>query len=244
LGGSTPLLDEPDTDVLDVDDSYDFLPQKVLAFFHHALATSDFEWLFKCDDDTYVALGRLHGLIAPEYDLIGDLSIDHRGAPSGGAGYFLSREMVSKLVAYPSLPKIGAEDVIMGTATKELGGRLKGDERLGTNPGQYPSPNNRTATSHWCPPMRLHVVHSILTATPISSSVVLHSCWTDTVFLYSDGRFMRRSTGCCGIWDRDSTGNLWLRWLDWAAEKFTPESAHLCEGGFPDTFRQECEPNP
>ncbi|KAA3146119.1 MULTISPECIES: hypothetical protein, partial [unclassified Akkermansia] len=55
VGGKEGLEEERgDTVVLDTADGYDELPGKVKSFFRYALENYDFEWLFKCDDDTYV----------------------------------------------------------------------------------------------------------------------------------------------------------------------------------------------
>ncbi|MBT8772150.1 hypothetical protein, partial [Akkermansia sp.] len=73
VGGKEGVEEERrDTVVLDTADGYNELPGKVKSFFVYALENYDFEWLFKCDDDTYVDLGRLESLVDDEYDLIGD----------------------------------------------------------------------------------------------------------------------------------------------------------------------------
>src|SRR5690606_20183194 len=72
VGAGDHPLDEPDTVALDCPDDYDHLPAKVIGFFTHCLENFEFDWLFKCDDDTYVALDRLGQLISPENGLIGN----------------------------------------------------------------------------------------------------------------------------------------------------------------------------
>ena len=52
LGRRTPLPNEPDVVALWVEDDYRHLPAKGLAFYQYALEHYDFDWLFKCDDDT------------------------------------------------------------------------------------------------------------------------------------------------------------------------------------------------
>ncbi len=51
--------EEEDTVGLDAPDGYNELPAKVKSFFRYALENYEFEWLFKCDDDTYLELSRL-----------------------------------------------------------------------------------------------------------------------------------------------------------------------------------------
>ena len=74
LGRREAVDREEDAIPLWVNDDDDHRPEKVLAFFRHALEYYDFDWLFKCDDDTYVALDRLADLADDQYDLIGDSS--------------------------------------------------------------------------------------------------------------------------------------------------------------------------
>ena len=111
-GNRVPEGEEEDTVGLDAPDGYNELPAKVKSFFRYALENYEFEWLFKCDDDTYLELSRLTSLIDEDYDLIGDAMVALRNSPSGGAGYLLKRSMVEKLVNAPGFAECGAEDVI------------------------------------------------------------------------------------------------------------------------------------
>ena len=146
VGGGKPIVDESDTVVLDCDDSYEYLPQKVLAFFKHALETSDFEWLFKCDDDTYVMLDRLRSLAQEEYGIVGDEHIARRGSPSGGSGYLLSRQVVEKIAGDPSLPSRGAEDIIIGEAAIHFGAKPMISKQLHWDAIPYPRASNDMIT--------------------------------------------------------------------------------------------------
>ena len=107
-GGST----EDDIVVLDAPDDYEHLPAKVLAFYRHALNHMSFDYLFKCDDDTYVATERLPEL-ATGVDMIGNEFLDGPNQyASGGAGYLLSRNAVAILSEHDQFPSIGDEDLI------------------------------------------------------------------------------------------------------------------------------------
>jgi hypothetical protein len=88
VGRGADVTGENDVVVLDVDDGYGFLPLKVREAFSYALRHYDADWLFKCDDDTYVVLDRLSSVPRPRYDLIGDESVDARGLQAEEQGTF------------------------------------------------------------------------------------------------------------------------------------------------------------
>lgn len=226
VGAGDALHDEPDTVVLPASDSYEFLPEKVRAFFVHCLETSDFEWLFKCDDDTYLALDRLHSLIVPGFDLVGDVLLAQRGAPSGGAGYMLSRELVEAIVRVPT-PSTGAEDLIFGEAALQLGAKGYSTDRLCWNTKYYPRKDNDVVSAHWCSPNRMHAIHTIFVNSPLKSFQVDHQHWNDRLFLYENGVFTRASTYCSGDWHEEEDGALNLNWYDWGKERVLP-----CKEGY------------
>src|SRR5690349_1177070 len=65
--GRAPGLEceEPGLVQLPVSDEYGQLTVKVLAFYRYALEYFSFDYLFKCDDDTYVHVERLRKLPRP-----------------------------------------------------------------------------------------------------------------------------------------------------------------------------------
>lgn len=226
--GITPLFfvgkgscAEPDTICVEADDSYEALPEKVVGFFRWAIENHDFEWLFKCDDDTYLALDRLSSIIDPRYDLIGDPSVDNRGAPSGGAGYLLSRRAVSRLIE-DNLPKFGAEDLIVGHAIQGYGLPTLSRRVLSMDSRSRPTPENDVVTAHWCPPKRLRRIHSVLTGeTPSEATVITvwHENWgRDELAFYDSGYFERPSTGCEGEWEDLGGDYRSLNWDAWDRE--------------------------
>ncbi len=222
LGRREPLPNEPDVVNLWVDDGYYHLPAKGLAFYKWALENYDFDWLFKCDDDTYLDLQRLEQVCDDEYDLIGDFSVEKRGTPSGGAGYFLKRSMVEKIVAhYREIPICGAEDVIFGDAVRNLGGKLKADTRLYMGNDVFPSAGNARVSCHWCSPQRLRDVDMMLYQKPAFTCMGRHSNWQDTVVFYSNGRFMRKNAGCSGSYRIENGRTLVLDWDGWPEERLT-----------------------
>ena len=220
-GESTHEYEEGDTVYLRANDTYEYLPEKVLSFFRYAVHHFDFDWLFKCDDDTYVALERLGDLINCEYDLIGDMLIKERGAPSGGSGYFLSRGMVEKIINLPNLPSRGAEDLIIGQLALSLGARTVATDRLGMYPTPYPMPYNNLVTSHWCIPDYLRAISVFNQESPVCCYSGDNGSWSDTVLFYQNGFFRRMGTGCAGKLMM-SIHSLTLHWFSWGDEQLIP----------------------
>jgi hypothetical protein len=230
--GSQPLEDSGDIVTVPAGDDYDHLPQKVRAFFRAALV-EDFDWLFKCDDDTYVDLGRLHELAEEAHDLVGNEFIESRGAPSGGAGYFLTRRLVELLAADDRLPATGAEDLIVGEAARRLGASLKGTRRLCWDSSRFPRVDNDVVTSHWCSPQRLRVVHEFRHSEAAEIEAV-HRHWRDRIMLFPGGAFTRCSTACCGTWTAAANGVIRLKWSGWPEESLVPDpGAETGPGGRP-----------
>lgn len=218
--GGADTIDESDTVVVEARDDYDFLPQKVLAFFRYAVENLEFDWLFKCDDDTYVSLDRLKQLPKPGYGIIGSEYLAQRGSPSGGAGYFLDRATVERLVLDRSIPDTGFEDVLIGEAAIRGGAKPLATHRLRMNAVQIPLRNNDIATAHWCSPKLLHTIHAILHDEEGCTIRAIHPYWSDEIILYSGGYFQRFSTGCSGKWERLNNDHLRLEWTDWDPEVF------------------------
>ena len=224
VGGKEGVEEERrDTVVLDTADGYNELPGKVKSFFVYALENYDFEWLFKCDDDTYVDLGRLESLVDDEYDLIGDALVSTRNSPSGGAGYFLKRSMVEKLVEAPGFPDCGAEDLIVGELAGRLGGRLKSTGRLYMSNIHYPYKDNDMVTAHWCTPAILRALYTFNHKVPSVVCDVEHLHWKGEMLFYSNGVFRRRDTSCYGWWSVGQKEELTLKWQMWPMEQLLLE---------------------
>lgn len=224
VGGGTPLPDEPDTIALACPDTYEALPAKIRAFFDHALEHESFDWLFKCDDDTYVAQNRLHELTVGSHELAGNAEfLDTKGYASGGAGYLLSRRIVAAVATDDRLPNIGCEDIIITKAALGHGAVPLPTARLVWTATPAPRPDNDIITCHWCSPRQLSVVHAGMTDTIWGLFNVTHKHWHDRLFLYKQGVFRRESTQCAGRWFLAMNGSLHLQWYDWAEEVVSPQ---------------------
>lgn len=215
------LPEEPDTLALKSEDTYEALPSKVKAFFAHALKTKQFDWLFKCDDDTYLELKRLHSLISDDWDFVGNEFLAGRGTPSGGAGYLLSRKLIEAVVNDEAIPPRGAEDVLIGESAVRNGARIHATERLCWNKSRFPAIWNDTITSHWCQADQLRRIEEIRSIVPRMLDVQ-HSFWRDRLMFFPDGSFIRSSTACQGTYQEDGDGIIRLKWKDWEAEVLVP----------------------
>ncbi len=233
VGGNEPIEKDEERDTVRVnsDDSYHFLPKKVLEFFRYALKHYDFEWLFKCDEDTYLALDRLKDLADPEYDMIGDMSLSERGAPSGGAGYFLSRSLVQKIVDCDHVRPTGAEDIIFGQLAAELGARPLATERLYMANSKFPLPENDMVSSHWCSPVQIKAIDAFYHQQPVSRYAGKHEIWEDTLFFYENGIFRREKSGCSGVCELYEYG-VNLKWFSWQEEQLAKVGDKNAATGF------------
>ena len=98
LGCPTAVAPEqigPHALVLPCPDDYASLPQRTMWFCRWATQYSvlgtQWDYLFKCDDDTYISIPRLLAFDPAGRDYIGAEWRPGVGYGSGGAGYFLSR---------------------------------------------------------------------------------------------------------------------------------------------------------
>lgn len=219
LGGDVPEREKKDTIGLDTNDSYHCLPEKVLAFFKYALEHYEFDWLFKCDEDTYLDLSRLPELVDTHYGIIGDISLEKRHSPSGGAGYFLSREIVEKIVARKDVPLCGAEDIIFGKLALEEGAVPFATPRLFMSNTKYLSAHNDMVSVHWCNSELMRMMEVYRHETPDAIYRGTHQYWKDDLLFYKEGIFRRLSTDCYGWWSQGVDGILTLRWKTWGEEQ-------------------------
>lgn len=94
-------------------DAYWNLTQRTRWFCEWALSRDGWDYLFKCDDDTYVSIPRLLAYHTAGRDYIGAEWKEGVKYGSGGAGYFLSRR-ASEVVARQLRHVGGAEDRLVG----------------------------------------------------------------------------------------------------------------------------------
>lgn len=104
--GSAPAKE--DEVILNCKDDYLSLPEKTMEILKWAV-NDNYDYVFKCDTDTYVVLDRLLSSDFKNYDYVGHFN-GQLGKPnliysslytwaSGGSGYFLSRGAAWKIIA-------------------------------------------------------------------------------------------------------------------------------------------------
>jgi len=221
--GKGQWLDEEDVVQLPVDDKFVRLPVKIQSFFRHALAHYDFDFLFKCDDDTYLHTERLLTLPVKGVEFIGSDCDNHRSVAQGGAGYLLSRRAVG-LVAN-ILPYYGrSEDTWVSYAVQREGIPLHFSARLKKDHLDYPRMGNDLITAHRCSTQFMRLIDEGIEkpgATDVFQFyMVQHTHWVGPLKLLRNGVFLSRSGGLSGRWEmRDHDETLVLNWNHWPATR-------------------------
>jgi len=214
--GSASL--EPDVISLAVDDDYAGLPKKVQGFFRYALAHDEFEYLFKCDDDTFVFCERLFELLKDGAEFIGSADF-WPGHADGGAGYLLSRRAVQTVVE-AMCPDSGPEDVWVTRAVRNAGIELVASEELVYDYRRLPYAPARVITAHHCPPEILREIRDWLSRVNSNgvsiSCYARHSAWRGPITLLPNGFFIGGGALPNGRWEfGDDRDLLIIRWFDW-----------------------------
>jgi hypothetical protein len=124
--------------ILPCPDDYASLPQRTLGFCRWALEQPDWDYLFKCDDDTYISIPRLVAYAdrelagapgTPGRDYVGAEWRSGVSYASGGAGYFLSRRAAA-LAVQRLVQTTGAEDLLVGQVLRGAGVEFSIEPRL------------------------------------------------------------------------------------------------------------------
>lgn len=138
--------------MLQAPNHYDSLPQRTRRWIQAMLKRSDWTHLFKCDDDTFVSIPRLLGLLQelPEpTDYVGAEWKPGVNYGSGGAGYLISRR-AAEVVARELTAETGPEDLLVGRILTCEGFPLRLEPRLIPfgNPLKRPMRVNQLVTAH------------------------------------------------------------------------------------------------
>jgi hypothetical protein len=156
-----PTLDrarrEGDVLYLPCPDDYDSLPQKTRKFCIWALEQPDWQYLFKCDDDTYVHVERLLAVREWPTAIVGGKHTDD-GHFHGGAGYTINRPAAQAIAEHLTAAK-GLEDWKARDAIHRAGLRFSLDHRLCWDKSRMPTRLNGSITCHYASPVRMRLIH-------------------------------------------------------------------------------------
>jgi hypothetical protein len=142
-------------------DDYDSLSLKTRWLCLWAIANYTFDYLFKCDDDTYVHVDRLVNCDA-QGDYVGCEIPGHiYGHASGGGGYRLTRHAATQVGTY-LMSSASYEDWLVGNLMTSVGIPLRSDSRFNYNCDRLPAPDNDQITCHWCSEQRMREIHQRL----------------------------------------------------------------------------------
>jgi len=147
-------------------DVYRHLTDKVYWFFKWASLNSRAEYVFKCDDDTYIRPERMASL--PDGEYVGHKLYHKKHGvtyASGGAGYRLpmwllpglTEELKCSMSDPPKFETI--EDMMVGDTLNRMGYSIRHSGLLKPRQINTPLPDNCQATCHYCVPERLHEIH-------------------------------------------------------------------------------------
>jgi hypothetical protein len=142
-------------------DTYQCLPQKTRLFCKHALESWDFDYLFKCDDDTYVHVDRFLNFDPEGADYLGIDPVGTNEFNSGGAGYFLSRK-AAIIVAEQLIDTVGPEDLLVGKLMARNGIKRSQSHKFQAwkLDRTIPTPKNDGITVHYIRGQEMYDIHN------------------------------------------------------------------------------------
>lgn len=164
--GTPEMSLKRDGDILFVpcQDDYLSLPLKTWFMCRYAL-DSGADFLFKCDDDTYVHVERLLAKLEEGHDYTGyDVGTPQGILPyaSGGAGYILSRKAMRWVVSRPYVCRSRAdtfEDLYVGNMLRSNLIPFVADNRFSPGKELFPTPDNDVITGHYISPAQMRELH-------------------------------------------------------------------------------------
>lgn len=161
IDGDIPEL-RGDTVFIPMKESYDKLPIKTRGICNWALNNCKYDYIFKCDDDTYVDLNKLKNFDPQSKDYIG--SECRPGVASGGAGYLMSY-LATMIVSDTMLVATGSEDVevaksLYNNSTIRLHNSAMFDAAHYARNHKIPLPDNDQITTHYVSPVMMRDIFS------------------------------------------------------------------------------------
>ncbi len=182
-----PLDPQADEIILPVPDDYVHLSVKVREMFRWAY-TQGYDFVFKCEVDTYVSIARLMRSGFEKHDFIGG---PNGRNVAGGSGWWVSRKTMAAVI--DARINCCADDSWFPTLAQAKGIVLKHDARYSDN---AISPNNNIITTHagfkaGYTPARMHALRQAMQATPFKALITISS-WV-TGALNGDNQAIRET---------------------------------------------------
>lgn len=160
---------------LDCDDGYKGCAEKQLKILEYCYNNIEFDYLFQCDDDTYVVIDKFEQYqFVDNIEYLGFPLITHKfNYAHGGAGFFLNKNSINKILSNNKLNEILKKhtfsDAFIGEITKEENIQLTGTYYF--NPGKYtldeigfaqllPTKNNCFITAHYITPELMYKTYN------------------------------------------------------------------------------------
>jgi len=202
-------------------DDYCSLPEKMHAIFRYVLQHYEFDYFFKCDDDTYLCAERLPYLIKEGVDFLGDETLTRENFAQGGAGYLVSRHGLEKL-SEAGFPFRGPEDVYITRLAVRLGLSTEASAKLRRGSEEPPSPRNDLVTAHHVSPELMRRIWADFTNPPlvIREFTACHPHWNGRLELLGDGTFRGGASRPNGRWELShDEAELTLKWYHWPEER-------------------------
>jgi hypothetical protein len=201
-----------------VSDASAELPGKVLAMLTRALEHFEFDWIFRCEDTSYVDIDRLASLGFAGADVVADARLMDGGGGCGNTCYLLSRGIAVRLVRDGRIPGKGSDRDLVIREALRLGAKIVLSDSLRSDGISHPRADNAIACGRAGDPARMRAVHTLRTTEPVVELRAEHTSWRDSLLVHADGTFARKAGYCAGTVARDPAGMI-LRWFDWEAER-------------------------
>lgn len=169
--------DSKESNILQVPVKDNDLARKLLSAYKYLLEQFDFDYIFTCDDDTYVVVDRLLKCGYENHMFMGNFYTFQEGErknlfhAEGGAGFFLDYESISRITQCPIEHKIldQPSDVAISDLASMYSVRIHDDKRFvqgystKKRHGEIPTPHNDKITSHYIPINMFAKIHSKFT---------------------------------------------------------------------------------
>ena len=182
----------------------------------------DFEYVFLCQDDSYVNLPCLRRLLCEPSHLTGDLFLLRKdGYARLASGLLVSRLGMETIFRRNSFTGNAPEDYLISKILMEERLQVATSCLLGLERPPAQANDQLFATVHSCNDDEMMAIYSRLHSEPFAVLRATHLQWEDDLRFYTTGYFCRYSTSCMGKWVF-ADNSITLDWFDWPSERIGP----------------------